>query len=71
MVLLTGGPAINAGGGLTTLPSAISSSAVNIVVVTGATIASIPGSYVIQIDSEEMLVGTERQREHTHRRAWL
>ena len=56
MALLTGSPAINAGGTLTTLTSAITSSITSIAVVTGSTIASTPGSYVIQVDSEEMLV---------------
>ncbi len=56
MALLAGSPAISAGGALTTLSSAISSSATTIPVGLASAIASTPGSYVIEIDGEQMLV---------------
>ena len=56
MALLTGSPAINAGGLLTTVGSPIGAGDTTIMVAAAAAIASTPGSYVIQIDSEQMLV---------------
>ena len=58
MPLLSGSPAINAGGNVTTLTTALTALATNtsVVVADAAAIASSAGSYVIQIDSEQMLV---------------
>jgi len=56
MALLTGSPAINVGGPVSSLTSTITSSATSIPVSVASAIASTPGSYVIEIDSEQMLV---------------
>jgi len=58
MALTANSPARKAGGRLTTLTAAVgaASSPTNISVGLGSAIASTPGSYVIQIDSEQMLV---------------
>lgn len=54
--LLAGSPAINAGGALTRLTAAITATATTISVGLASAIASTPGSYVIRIESEQMLV---------------
>jgi hypothetical protein len=60
--LLAGSPAIGKAGQLTTLNGAVSAStsgtvqSITVASGTAGTIASTPGSYVIQIDSEQMLV---------------
>jgi len=54
--LQSGSPALNAGGSITTLTSAISSSDTTLSVADAGAIASTPGSYVIMIGSEQMLV---------------
>ncbi|HEX4129272.1 MAG TPA: right-handed parallel beta-helix repeat-containing protein [Pirellulales bacterium] len=56
MALLAGSPAINAGGTVTTLTAAISASATSVAVANTAAVMNGPGSEVIQIDSEQMLV---------------
>ena len=56
MALLPGSPAIDAGGAITSLTSIIGSTDTTIPVTLAAAIASTPGSYVVQIDSEQMLV---------------
>jgi len=54
--LLSGSPALNAGGPLTALGTAPLVTDTTITVANAAAIASTPGAYVIQIDSEQMLV---------------
>ncbi|HEX4131552.1 MAG TPA: right-handed parallel beta-helix repeat-containing protein [Pirellulales bacterium] len=56
MALYANSPAINAGGYITNVSSAISAAVTTIPVVLGSAIASTPGSYVIRIDSEQILV---------------
>jgi len=56
MALTANSLARHAGGRLTSLSSAASATATSVSVGLGAAIASTPGSYVIQIDSEQMLV---------------
>ncbi len=58
MALKPGSPAINAGGSITLLSAAATSSATTITVANGAAIASTNGQYIIQIGSEQMLVTT-------------
>jgi hypothetical protein len=57
LVPLASSPVINAGGALTTLAAAVATNSITSVAVNLAiAIASTPGKYVIQIDSEQMLV---------------
>jgi len=56
MALTANSPARHAGGRITSLTAAATSSATSIPVGLGSAIANTPGSYVIQIDSEQMLV---------------
>lgn len=56
MALLSGSPAIGGGGATTALAAPISSGATTISVAAGDAIARTPGSYLIQIDNEIMLV---------------
>jgi len=56
MGLLPGSPAAGAGGNVTGLAAAITSTATTISVFQAAVIASTPGNYTIQVDGEQMLV---------------
>jgi len=56
MALTANSPARHAGGRLTSLTSAATATATSISVGLASAIASTPGSYVIQIDTEQMLV---------------
>ncbi len=56
IALLPGSLAGNAGGALTSVSAAIAAGDTTITVAAAAAIASTPGSYVIQIDQEQMLV---------------
>jgi len=56
MALTANSPARHAGGRLTSLTAADTTTATTISVGLGSAIASTPGSYIIQIDSEQMLV---------------
>ncbi len=56
MALLANSPARHAGGRLTSLSAAVTSTASSIPVGFRAAIASTPGSYVIQVEGEQMLV---------------
>jgi hypothetical protein len=56
LALLPGSPALAAGGPVATLRSAVTSGATTIAVSGAMAIASTPGSYLIQIDREQMLV---------------
>jgi hypothetical protein len=57
MALLPGSPAHSAGGAVTTLAAAVTDTvSTTIAVANAATIASTPGTYLIRIDGEQMLV---------------
>ena len=56
MVLTANSPARHAGGSLTKLTAAVTASTTTIPVALASAIASTPGSYVIQVESEQMLV---------------
>jgi len=56
MALTANSPARHAGGSLTKLTGAVTSSATTIPVALASAIASTPGSYLIQVESEQMLV---------------
>ncbi len=56
MALMPNSPARHAGGRVTSLTAAVTATATNIPVGLPAAIASTPGSYVIRVESEQMLV---------------
>ena len=56
IALLTGSPAIGAGGAITTVTGAVSSGSDSVPVADAAAIATTPGQYYIVIDGEEMEV---------------